>query len=172
MRVSTALQRRGYLECRWVVPSHTAGSTHWNTIRENHDAPASPPLMRGSSGSPSSCAATGAYPSLLIFLLAYNAPTGAKPGRYAALGICELRRRHGATVPWCDQPCVHRMMMSVSSGSQTNPPIPVRVSIGPTGPRRERGSERGAHRISASARVQQRMKEASNLSLCPVARNS
>lgn len=68
--------------------------------------------------------------------------------------------RHGATVPWCDQPCVHRMMMSVSSGSQTHPPIPVRVSIGPTGPRRERGSERGAHRISASARVQQGMKEA------------
>jgi hypothetical protein len=159
VRVSTALQRRGYLECRWVVPSHTAGSTHWNTIRENHDAPASPPLMRGSSGSPSSCAATGAYPSLLIFLLAYNAPTGAKPGRYAALGICELRRRrraaharHGATVPWCDQPCVHRMMMSVSSGSQTHPPIPVRVSIGPTGPRREREGASEAPIASAHPR--------------------
>ena len=49
--------------------------------------------------------------------------------------------RHGATVPWCDQPCVHRMMMSVSSGSQTHPPIP---GCGSRSGRRGRVASEGA----------------------------
>ena len=55
-----------FTECDSHAPSQTAGSTHWNTIRENHDAPASPPLMRRRASSPSSVAATCSYPALLI----------------------------------------------------------------------------------------------------------
>ena len=168
MRVSTALQRRGYLECRWVVPSHTAGSTHWNTIRENHDAPASPPLMRGSSGSPSSCAATGAYPSLLIFLpappshgapLAYNAPTG--------------RAAESSETPRLRRTAHASGALRASRNADVNAD-----SSGTAGPRRERSTRGsvGARRPSSAhpraASAARNEGSASNLSLCPVARGS